>query len=67
MAKNKLLSGAKKAPKKLKVRLIPYYENMIEFQQRKEEAQEIIAKMIILATTRGRPRKDEEEDFEHAA
>ncbi|HLE11841.1 MAG TPA: hypothetical protein VI754_11365 [Bacteriovoracaceae bacterium] len=67
VAKNKSPRGANRAPKKIEVELIPSYESMSEFQKRKDEVQEIIAKMIILGMTRGRPRKDEQEDFNNAA
>ena len=67
MAKIKSLSGLTIPRKKIEVKLIPSPESLFEFQERKDEVQDIISKMIILATTRGRPRKDELEEFKNAA
>lgn len=67
MVKIKSVSQVTIPNKKLEVKLIPSPESLFEFQERKDEVQDIISKMIILATTRGRPRKDEMEDFKNAA
>lgn len=67
LAKIKSLSGLTIPSKRIEVKLIPTPESLFSFQERKDEVQEIISKMIILATTRGRPRKDKEENLKNAA
>jgi hypothetical protein len=67
MTKRKSLKGVTGSSKIIKIKLIPSPESLIEFEERKNEVQDIISKMIILATTRGRPRKDEQEDYNNAA
>lgn len=46
--------------------LIPKIESGMDFENRTQEVQEIIRKMILLAGKRGRPSKKEEE-YEEAA
>jgi hypothetical protein len=59
--------GVKKTPKKINVQLIAVREPTVEFQERKLNVETMVTKIIILANTRGRPRKNCEEEFENAA
>lgn len=53
--------------KEIKIELIPVYVSEIEFQEKKKEIQNLIARMVVSTQKRGRPSKDQEEDFEYAA
>ena len=67
MAKVKRAIEHLKKKKEMKVDLIPAYVPHEEFLERKTEAQNILAKMLIDAHKRGRPSKKNEEDFDYAA
>ncbi len=53
--------------KEIKIELIPVYVSEIEFQEKKKEIQNLIARMVVSTQKRGRPSKDQEENFEYAA
>lgn len=53
--------------KEIKVELIPVYIPQAEFQEKKDEIQNLIAKILISAHKRGRPSKNCEEELGYAA
>ena len=61
MAISKRTLGPKKAKLPIKVTLIPVVKDKNEFIERSNEVKNIVSKMIIAATTRGRPQREEEE------
>lgn len=67
MPRNRNKKVQKKSNKMIEIELVPEYESELEFQKRRNQVQDIISKMIILATTRGRSRKDEMENIQNAA
>jgi hypothetical protein len=67
LAKATKVGGHLKKKKEIKVEMTPVYIPHDEFLEKKAEVQKILAKMFISAHKRGRPSKNEEEDFKHAA
>ncbi len=67
MAKTKKAIEYLSKRKEIKIELIPVYISEIEFQEKKKEIQNLIARMVVSTQKRGRPSKDQEEDFEYAA
>ena len=61
MANHKRKNGQTKAKLPLKVTLIAVLKDKNDFQERSIEVKDILSKMIIAATTRGRPLNEEEE------
>ena len=67
MAKVKKAIEHLKKKREINVELIPVYIPDSEFQEKKDEIQNLIAKILISAHKRGRPSKQDEEDFKYAA
>jgi hypothetical protein len=67
MAKTKKATEHLKIKKELQVNLIPVIESNIDFQERKEEVQDVISKILIQSHKRGRPSMKDEEDNRYAA
>lgn len=53
--------------KEIKVELIPVYMSDADFQDKKEEIQNLISRIVISTHKRGRPSKNELEVKDHAA
>lgn len=67
MAKPKHAAVNLKKKKEIKVNLIPVYISDSEFQEKKEEVQDIITKILISTQKRGRPSMKYVEDSKYAA
>ena len=67
MAKTKQAVDHLRKKKEIKIELIPVYIPDAEFQEKKAEIQNLIAKILISTHKRGRPSKQDEEDLEYAA
>jgi hypothetical protein len=67
MAKLKNAVHHLKKKKEIRIELIPVYIPDSEFQEKKIEIQNLIAKILITAHKRGRPSKYDEEEFNYAA
>jgi hypothetical protein len=67
MAKAKKVIGHVSKRKEIKIELIPVYISESEFQEKKKDIQNLIARMVVSTQKRGRPSNDQEEDFEYAA
>lgn len=53
--------------KKLNIEFIPFPVSKSEFQEAKEEVQNIITKMLIASHKRGRPSKNDDEELDYAS
>lgn len=53
--------------KEIKVKLIPVYTSADEFQDKKDEVQNLLSKILINAHKRGRPSKFDDEEVKYAA
>jgi len=53
--------------KEIEVELIPAYMPDADFQEKKEEVQNLISRILISTSKRGRPSKDEDEVDKYAA
>lgn len=67
MAKIKKAVEHLRNKKEITVELIPTYMPEADFQEKKEEVQNLISKILISTNKRGRPSKDEEEANKYAA
>lgn len=67
MAKIKKAIDHLKIEKEIKVELIPVYLNEDEFQDKKDEVQNLLSSILISSHKRGRPTKNEMEDLKNAA
>lgn len=67
MAKIKNAVDHLKRKKEIEVELIPAYMPEADFQDKKEEVQNLIARILLSTHKRGRPSKDEDEVEEYAA
>lgn len=67
MAKVKNAIDHLKLKKEIKVELIPVYLNEYDFQDKKEEIQNLLSSILISSHKRGRPTKNEMEDLKNAA
>lgn len=67
MAKIKNAVDHLKRKKEIEVELIPVYMPEADFQDKKEEVQNLISRILLSTHKRGRPSKDEDEVEEYAA
>lgn len=67
MAKFKKAIEHLKKKKEISVELIPAYMSEADFQEKKEEVQNLISKILISTHKRGRPSKDEDDIGKYAA
>ena len=67
MAKIKKAIDHLRNKKEIKVELIPVYLNEYEFQNKKDEVQNLLSSILISSHKRGRPTKSEMEDYKNAA
>jgi len=67
MAKTKKAVEHLKKKKEIIVELIPAYMSEVDFQEKKEEVQNLISRILISTNKRGRPSKDEDEVNKYAA
>lgn len=67
MAKLKKAVEHLKSKKEIVVELIPAYMPEADFQDKKDEVQNLISRILLSTHKRGRPSKDEDEVEEYAA
>ena len=67
MAKIKKAVEHLKKKKEITVELIPAYMSEADFQEKKEEVQNLISRILISTHKRGRPSRDENEVDKYAA
>lgn len=67
MAKAKEAIEHLRKDKEINVELIPAYISRVDFQEKKTEVQNLIAKMLISSHKRGRPSNKDEEELSYAA
>ena len=67
MAKAKKAIEHLRKNKEINAELIPAYMSSVDFQEKKTEVQNLIAKMLISSHKRGRPSNKDEEELNHAA
>jgi len=67
MAKAKKAIEHLRKNKEINVELIPAYMSSVDFQEKKIEVQNLIAKMLISSHKHGRPSNKDEEELNYAA